>query len=169
MRSPVRPNPIGLTLAKIEGVNEGVIEFDRLDFLDGTPVIDLKPYFLSRDAVYAAKNEQIGKPANREALKTSLRMQALNFAGQQSDDLESAVEIFTEFRAETLDMVEPANLTVHVPLSHPECADAFIGMARVSPGRGTLCYTAEKVVRLAWDGGVHEYELLPEGGWRRRP
>jgi tRNA-Thr(GGU) m(6)t(6)A37 methyltransferase TsaA len=45
-RSPVRPNPIGLTTAMILSVDQdqGRVEIARIDAHDGTPVIDLKPY-----------------------------------------------------------------------------------------------------------------------------
>ena len=45
-RSPHRPNPIGLTLAKIDSVDvvRGHIIVDGVDFCDMTPVIDLKPF-----------------------------------------------------------------------------------------------------------------------------
>jgi len=45
-RSPHRPNPIGLSLAEIVKVDEenGTIVLKGLDLLDGTPVIDIKPY-----------------------------------------------------------------------------------------------------------------------------
>ena len=74
----------------------------------------------------------------------------------------------TEFRADIMDMVEPGVLTVHVPISRPTLADAFIGMTRVSPGRGTLQFGIEDVVRFSWVSGVVEYELLEDGGYRRR-
>ena len=53
LRSPVRPNPIGLTVARLVKVDEaaGVIEIDAIDFLDGTPLIDVKPYRPGIDAV----------------------------------------------------------------------------------------------------------------------
>lgn len=53
LRSPARPNPIGLHVARIVAldVEQGVIELDAIDALDGTPVIDLKPYFASVDAI----------------------------------------------------------------------------------------------------------------------
>ncbi|ODT07055.1 MAG: tRNA (N6-threonylcarbamoyladenosine(37)-N6)-methyltransferase TrmO [Mesorhizobium sp. SCN 65-20] len=52
LRSPARPNPIGLHVARIVSldVEAGTIELDAIDALDGTPVIDLKPYFASVDA-----------------------------------------------------------------------------------------------------------------------
>lgn len=163
VRSPVRPNPIGLTLARILRVDGTRIELDRLDFMDGTPVIDLKPYFLSRDAVYSARNTQIGRPLNRDALRESLRMQALNFHGEEAPEIELAVGMFTEFRADVLDFVEPVGLKVSVPLARPVLADAFIGMARVRPGNGTLEFTSENRVRLACESATVEFELTADG------
>lgn len=53
LRSPVRPNPIGLSVARILKIDEaaGVVEIDAIDFLDGTPLIDVKPYRPGIDAV----------------------------------------------------------------------------------------------------------------------
>jgi tRNA-Thr(GGU) m(6)t(6)A37 methyltransferase TsaA len=41
--SPVRPNPIGLTLVKLIGREGCTLHVDGLDLFDGTPVIDIKP------------------------------------------------------------------------------------------------------------------------------
>ncbi len=167
VRAPVRPNPLGLTLAKILSVNGTRIELDRLDFMDGTPVVDLKPYFRSRDAVYSALNQQIGKPASREALRESLRMQALNFSGGESAELDRAVDMYTDFRAEVLRLAEPRRLCVRLPLNRPMIIDAFIGMTGATPGRGTMQFGLEDIVRLHWEGGAVEYELLPGDEFRR--
>lgn len=47
-RSPFRPNPIGLTCVKLEGVehteNGPVIHVSGADLRDGTPIYDIKPY-----------------------------------------------------------------------------------------------------------------------------
>jgi tRNA-Thr(GGU) m(6)t(6)A37 methyltransferase TsaA len=43
--SPFRPNPIGLSLLKITGVNGNVIQVKGLDMYDGTPILDIKPEF----------------------------------------------------------------------------------------------------------------------------
>lgn len=53
LRSPVRPNPIGLTVARVLSVDaaSGLVELDAIDFLDGTPLVDLKPYRPGIDAV----------------------------------------------------------------------------------------------------------------------
>ncbi len=53
LRSPVRPNPIALAVVKILGIDHeaGVIEIDAIDCLDGTPVVDIKPWFETIDSV----------------------------------------------------------------------------------------------------------------------
>jgi len=43
-RSPRRPNPLGLSLARIVAVDELAVVVDGIDLLSGTPVLDLKPY-----------------------------------------------------------------------------------------------------------------------------
>lgn len=43
-RSPHRPNPIGLTLAKLDAIVGNTLFLSAIDLLDGTPVLDIKPY-----------------------------------------------------------------------------------------------------------------------------
>ncbi|MFZ2470533.1 MAG: tRNA (N6-threonylcarbamoyladenosine(37)-N6)-methyltransferase TrmO [Methanothrix sp.] len=43
-RSPCRPNPIGITVAKILSVKGNMIRVTGLDALNGTPILDIKPY-----------------------------------------------------------------------------------------------------------------------------
>lgn len=52
LRSPARPNPIGLHVARVLALDpaSGAIDLDAIDVLDGTPVLDLKPYLPSIDA-----------------------------------------------------------------------------------------------------------------------
>jgi tRNA (adenine37-N6)-methyltransferase len=53
LRSPARPNPVGLHIARIAVLDgaAGQITLDAIDALDGTPIIDLKPYFASTDSI----------------------------------------------------------------------------------------------------------------------
>ena len=44
MRSPMRPNRIGLSVVKLENVERNIILFSEVDILDGTPLLDIKPY-----------------------------------------------------------------------------------------------------------------------------
>ncbi len=56
-RSPVRPNPIGLTTAKIVEVDhdKGLVEVANIDAYDNTPLVDLKAHFPIEDRVREAK------------------------------------------------------------------------------------------------------------------
>jgi len=65
LRSPVRPNPIGLHVVRITAIDAeaGLVGIDGIDVLDGTPVIDLKPYYVSTDSVADAVDGRAGPPA----------------------------------------------------------------------------------------------------------
>src|ERR1041385_2152665 len=54
LRSPVRPNPIAMSVVKLLRVEGTTLSVVGLDCLDGTPLIDIKPYFASVDSVPAA-------------------------------------------------------------------------------------------------------------------
>jgi excinuclease ABC subunit A len=56
-RSPVRPNPIGLTTAKIVNIDfkNGIVEVVGFDAFDNTPIIDIKPYIPFFDKVKSFK------------------------------------------------------------------------------------------------------------------
>jgi tRNA-Thr(GGU) m(6)t(6)A37 methyltransferase TsaA len=43
-RSPARPNPVGLSTVRLLGVRGPTIEIEDVDMLDGTPLLDIKPY-----------------------------------------------------------------------------------------------------------------------------
>jgi tRNA-Thr(GGU) m(6)t(6)A37 methyltransferase TsaA len=46
-RSPRRPNPIGLTVVELVGREGPLLRVRGVDMLDGTPILDLKPYLSS--------------------------------------------------------------------------------------------------------------------------
>ncbi len=53
-RSPFRPNPIGLSVVELKRVNGTTLELTGGDFLDGTPVLDIKPYIPYADSIAGA-------------------------------------------------------------------------------------------------------------------
>lgn len=54
-RSPHRPSPIGLSLAKLERVEGDTLYLSQIDLVDGTPILDVKPYIPAYDCVPDAK------------------------------------------------------------------------------------------------------------------
>ena len=43
-RAPTRPNPIGLSVVRLLDVEGNVLHIDNVDIVDGTPLLDIKPY-----------------------------------------------------------------------------------------------------------------------------
>jgi tRNA (adenine37-N6)-methyltransferase len=54
-RSPHRPNPLGLSVLKLDAVEGRTLRVSNVDLLDGTPVLDIKPYVPFADAIPSAK------------------------------------------------------------------------------------------------------------------
>ncbi len=61
-RAPVRPNLIALSLCKIVAVKDNVIEVDTIDALEGTPVLDIKPYAPGIDQAVGVKVPDWARP-----------------------------------------------------------------------------------------------------------
>ena len=55
LRSPVRPNPIALAAVELLSVEGTTLRVRNVDCIDGTPLVDIKPYFASIDSVPAAQ------------------------------------------------------------------------------------------------------------------
>ena len=49
-RAPKRPNPIGLSVVRLERIEDGILHVCNVDMLDGTPLLDIKPYVPEFDA-----------------------------------------------------------------------------------------------------------------------
>lgn len=55
-RATHRPNPLGLSVVKLEGIRNGRLQISGIDLLDGTPIVDIKPYVPYADALSDACN-----------------------------------------------------------------------------------------------------------------
>jgi tRNA-Thr(GGU) m(6)t(6)A37 methyltransferase TsaA len=60
-RSPYRPNPIGLSLVKLERVDGLELHISGIDLLDETPILDIKPYVPFADQVDNASHGWLGQ------------------------------------------------------------------------------------------------------------
>lgn len=50
-RAPKRPNPIGLSLVELISINDNVLQVRGADVIDGTPLLDIKPYIDAFDCI----------------------------------------------------------------------------------------------------------------------
>lgn len=75
-RSPYRPNPIGLSCVRLLKIDSLTLFVDEADLLNGTPVLDIKPYIPMADAFPQAKagwvDLQVGEIWNVEGTETFL-------------------------------------------------------------------------------------------------
>jgi len=54
-RSPSRPNPIGLCVVELAGIEDCVLFVKGLDAFEGSPIVDIKPYIPRADAIPSAR------------------------------------------------------------------------------------------------------------------
>jgi tRNA (Thr-GGU) A37 N-methylase len=71
-RHPCRPNGLGLTIVKLINRHKNILEVSGIDVLDGTPLIDIKPYiprfdcFPEANEGWVALTKERLKPVGRE-------------------------------------------------------------------------------------------------------
>ncbi len=54
-KAPKRPNGIGLSTVKLIGVEDNIVLIEQVDMLDGTPLIDIKPFYPRYDNRFEVK------------------------------------------------------------------------------------------------------------------
>ena len=79
-RSPHRPSPIGLTLARLERIEGDTLYLSNVDLIDGAPILDVKPYILACDHAPDASSGWIGRHPPPE-LKVEFSPSALRDLG----------------------------------------------------------------------------------------
>ncbi|MCK4648448.1 tRNA (N6-threonylcarbamoyladenosine(37)-N6)-methyltransferase TrmO, partial [bacterium] len=57
-----RPNPIGLSVVKLKRVRENILEISEVDIIDGTPLLDIKPFVPFFDNRFKAKSGWLSNP-----------------------------------------------------------------------------------------------------------
>ena len=55
LRGGARPNPIAVTVCRLRGIKGATLDLEGLDLVDGTPVLDVKPYIAYYDSEPKAK------------------------------------------------------------------------------------------------------------------
>ncbi len=80
-RSPHRPNPIGISAVKLERIDRLDLHISEFDLLDGTPVLDIKPYIPMADSFPDARTGwlQTGKGAVRKVIFSAKAQDDIDF------------------------------------------------------------------------------------------
>jgi len=91
LRTPVRPNPIALTLVQLEWIEKNRLHVSGLDAVDGTAVLDIKPYF-EQDIVFSPRTPEI-IPVSSKMKKNLLEKEALAHHREKCTGLRIAVRM----------------------------------------------------------------------------
>lgn len=126
LRSPCRPNPIALSLVKLERREENLLYVTGLDAIDGTPVLDVKPYFES-DIIFSPRTPYI-HAANPEIRYGVFRKQALAHHGEACVGLELGIRMAL-LADENLGQIQAPGLCLEVS-GDPCLADVLQGLTR---------------------------------------
>jgi hypothetical protein len=126
LRSPLRPNPIALTLVTLDRVEGNRLFVNGLDAVDGTPILDIKPYF-EQDIVFSPRTARI-TAAKREVRKALLEREAILHHREACPDLRIAVRMAL-IAEEMMGKLNDEVLKVHVTGS-PCLGDVVQGLTR---------------------------------------
>ncbi len=142
LRSPARPNPISVTMVKLARRYGRFLFVSGADAIDGTPVLDIKPYQTGMDCIFSAMNPDRTRKIKAMPpgeYKDSLIHEALNFHGERCTGLALAVRMAmvanlmlgSDLRREDVGIIIGKN---------PCISDSLIGITGARLGSGRLLY-----------------------------
>ncbi|KAJ1530328.1 hypothetical protein ONE63_005244 [Megalurothrips usitatus] len=158
-RSPHRPCPIGLSLVQIDKVEGNVILFSGVDMVDGTPVLDIKPYIPQYDDPLDCQHPLLG-----DGMESRLIVD-----GQESDDEDLAPAILSLDLAPRRDSLAPvARSPIRDALlfsSHSPMRDAALMGLREAPDgeEGTSPVLGRPLVSPALSPGPSSGHIRTQG------
>ncbi|HEY4121933.1 MAG TPA: tRNA (N6-threonylcarbamoyladenosine(37)-N6)-methyltransferase TrmO [Byssovorax sp.] len=155
-RAPHRPNPIGMSSVELLSVEGLVVRVRGVDLLDGTPVLDLKPYVAYADAFPGAKSGWLDddEPAPLARIDDATPSRGARFEVTWSE-LASAQRAWLEARG--VDLVPIAAVLEASPRPH-----AYKRIRADNDGRFTLAHKDLRA-RFRVDGRVVTLEAITTG------
>jgi tRNA-Thr(GGU) m(6)t(6)A37 methyltransferase TsaA len=161
LRSPTRPNPLSLTATRLVKVEEDVLYVDPLDIINGSPVIDIKPYSAVWDVIFWARDVHSSLiPANMEEGEVLIEFlrEAYNYHGERCPDIAVGVKIVFD-AMKTLNC-NIKNASVKIPNSiNPHIADCLIGIIRGTPGNTRLTVCGADDIEIGYGTRSITYKL----------
>ncbi|MCL5960140.1 MAG: tRNA (N6-threonylcarbamoyladenosine(37)-N6)-methyltransferase TrmO [Chloroflexi bacterium] len=165
-RAPVRPNPLGITTARLLKVNGGLLCVDELDMIDGTPVLDIKPHAPGFDAVFSARSvRDIYWAPYRDPVRTRESMvdEAENFHGERCAGLALGVQMM--YHAMRTFQVAEKNAGLVVTVGRNGCvADTLQALSGATFGNGRLEVSADPLFRLSYRNRELVFSLKERSG-----
>jgi len=155
-RSPYRPNPIGMSALKIDRIDleaPGGIEIhlSGLDLLDGTPVLDIKPYLPYADRI---------DDANSGWVPTETRKYPVSFSEVSLEKIHTLTNKenpnLQEFLVQVLELdPRPTSLRRHYPIELPNTKRRMFGFRMMN----------FEIKFETHEGRIHVLDILPFKNW----
>lgn len=98
-RSPHRPNPLGLSAVRLERIDGLTLHVSDVDMLDGTPVLDIKPYVAYTDAIVDAQSGWLADDAQARDPIAAFDVQWDDIAAEQAAWIEARTTLPLRKRA----------------------------------------------------------------------
>lgn len=163
-RSPHRPNPIGLTCVPLLSVEGLTLRVGPLDLLDGTPILDIKPYIRTVDSFPESSLGWIGEVEEQLAAAPRYEIQLSELAQRQLTWLRDHWQIDFTDRAFTLLRQDPTPHRTRRILQLSE------NQFRMACGPWRLFYRLEGLgVVVESVGKGYSDESLVAEGWEKIP
>lgn len=168
LRSPVRPNPLSLSVTRLLKVEKPLLYVEALDLIDASPVIDIKPYSAGWDVVFWARDKHshlVAQGAAPEEAFAALTREAYNFHGERCAATAVAARVVYDAAIELESDLR--DLILELPRSvDPHLVDSLVGITRATPGNARLfmCGDTREIV-ISSLGRPISYRLLDILNW----
>jgi len=93
-RSPHRPCPIGLTVAKVESIEGDTLHMSGVDLVNGTPVLDVKPYIESYDALHGTTTAEWLRESDEQGKRNPLQVEFTASAEESLREFQDKLRFF---------------------------------------------------------------------------
>jgi tRNA (adenine37-N6)-methyltransferase len=153
-----RPNPIAITLVSLEKVEGNLLYVTGLDAVEGTPVLDIKPYY-EQDSIFSPRTSYV-KPKDEHVRRSLMHKLAYRHHGVDSAALEIGLRICLAAETHFGHLFDPA-LSVSVKGSR-ELADVIQGITRArlsNPPRFTFCEAEAEEIVFARNGEILTFRV----------
>lgn len=160
-RSPVRPNPVSLTVVKILSINGNIIEIENCDAIDGTPVIDIKAYNPGSDSFMNVDSLSMF-PKNKDLRLKWICRTIKNVTGKEDHLTLKIAHIFMDAFSRGFDYRQK---DISIKVSNiPELIDSamFLTGASFSSGRISIENNSEFHIRFQKDSKILMYSLADD-------
>lgn len=159
LRSSSRPNPLGLTPARLLRRDGLRLFLERLDMVEGTPVLDIKRYSPGWDCLFAARSSRnlvFPSAVERQQLVEDMFVEGANFHGEDCRGVALGARIMVHAMESW--RIGPKDRALLVSVGEDGCiADALQGLSGATLGNGRLKVPGGRIYRLELEGKALAY------------